>query len=128
SACWSCRRRRPGFRTPRIPRLTSPPSPCAGSRRPPETAGAGLAGVYVRHKRTLCTFVWYAWIMKVTSTEFRKNLFQIVERVLQGELVEVAHKGRLIRLVPENKPLKISRLVQRDTINGTPEDLERAQQ
>jgi antitoxin (DNA-binding transcriptional repressor) of toxin-antitoxin stability system len=66
--------------------------------------------------------------MKVTSTEFRKNLFQIVERVLQGELVEVAHKGRLIRLVPENKPLKISRLVQRDTINGTPEDLERAQE
>ena len=65
--------------------------------------------------------------MKVTSTEFRKNLFQIVERVLQGELVEVAHKGRLIRLVPENKPLKLSRLVQRDTINGTAEDLARAQ-
>ena len=66
--------------------------------------------------------------MKVTSTEFRKNLFQIVERVLQGELVEVAHKGRLIRLVPENKPSKLSRLLQRDTINGTLEDLERAQQ
>jgi prevent-host-death family protein len=66
--------------------------------------------------------------MKVTSTEFRKNLFQIVERVLQGELVEVAHKGRLIRLVPENKTGKLSRLLQRDTINGTLEDLERAQQ
>ena len=66
--------------------------------------------------------------MKVTSTEFRKNLFQIVERVLQGELVEVAHKGRLIRLVPENKPSKLSRLIQRDTINGTLEDLERVQQ
>ena len=38
--------------------------------------------------------------MKVTSTEFRKNLFQIVERALQGEFVEVAHKGRLVRLVP----------------------------
>ena len=65
--------------------------------------------------------------MKVTSTEFRKNLFQIVERVLQGELVVVAHKGRLIRLVPENKPSKISRLLQRDTINGSLEDLEVAQ-
>ena len=72
--------------------------------------------------------MWYAWIMKVTSTEFRKNLFQIVERVLQGELVEVAHKGRLIRLVPEDKPSKRSRLRQRDTINGTLEDLDRAQQ
>ena len=72
--------------------------------------------------------MWYTWIMKVTSTEFRKNLFQIVERVLQGELVEVAHKGRLIHLVPENKPSKLSRLVKRDTINGTLEDLDRAQQ
>ncbi len=66
--------------------------------------------------------------MKLSTTEFRKNLFQIVDRVLQGELVEVAHKGRLIRLVPEDKPGKMSRLVQRDTINGTPEDLERGQQ
>ena len=66
--------------------------------------------------------------MKVTSTAFRKNLFQIVERAPQGELVEVAHKGHLIRLVPENKPGKLSRLIQRDTINGTLEDLEQAQQ
>ena len=66
--------------------------------------------------------------MKVTSTAFRKNLFQILERALQGELVEVAHKGRLICLVPENKTGKLSRLIQRDTINGTLEDLERAQQ
>ena len=66
--------------------------------------------------------------MKVTSTEFRKNMFQLVERVLQGELVEIVHKGRLVRLVPEVQPSKMSRLVQRDTINGTPEDLELAQQ
>jgi antitoxin (DNA-binding transcriptional repressor) of toxin-antitoxin stability system len=66
--------------------------------------------------------------MKCSTTEFRKNLFQIVDRVLQGELVEVAHKGRLIRLVPEDQPSKMSRLVLRDTISGTPEDFERAQQ
>ena len=65
--------------------------------------------------------------MKVTSTEFRKNLFRIVERAAQGEFVEVAHKGRVVRLVPGDKPTKMSRLVQRDTICGTPEDLELAQ-
>ncbi len=64
----------------------------------------------------------------ITSTEFRKNLFRIVERVLHGEFVEVAHKGRLIRLVPEDKANKMSRLVHRDTIHGTPEDLDRGQQ
>ena len=47
--------------------------------------------------------------MKVTSTEFRKNLFQLFERAVQGELVEVLHKGRLIRLVPEEKATKLSR-------------------
>ncbi len=65
--------------------------------------------------------------MKVTSTEFRKNLFQIVERALQGEFVEVAHKGRLVRLVPGDKPSKMARLIARDTITGTPADLEQAQ-
>ena len=65
--------------------------------------------------------------MKVTSTEFRKNLFQIVERALQGEFVEVAHKGRLVRLVPGDKPSKIARLIARDTITGTLADLDQAQ-
>jgi prevent-host-death family protein len=65
--------------------------------------------------------------MKVTSTEFRKNLFQLVERAIQGEFVEVAHKGRVVRLVPADQPSKMSRLISRDTINGTPKDLERGQ-
>jgi len=65
--------------------------------------------------------------MKVTSTEFRKNLFQIVERALKGEFIEVAHKGRLIRLVPGDKPRKLSHLIARDTIVGSLEDLDRAQ-
>ena len=80
--------------------------------------------INVRYVRFLC----YDIFMKVTTTEFRKNLFQLVERVLQGELVEIMHKGHLVRLVPEQKPTKMSRLVERDTINGTPEDLERSQQ
>ncbi len=65
--------------------------------------------------------------MKITSTEFRKNLFQIVERAIQGEFVEVLHKGRSVRLVPGDRPSKMSRLIQRDTIHGTLEDLDRGQ-
>ena len=66
-------------------------------------------------------------VVKITSTDFRKNLFQIVERALQGEFVEVTHKGRLVRLVPGEKPSKMSRLIRRDTIHGTHEDLDRGQ-
>jgi antitoxin (DNA-binding transcriptional repressor) of toxin-antitoxin stability system len=65
--------------------------------------------------------------VRFTSTQFRKNLLQIIERALQGEPVEVAHAGRLVRLVPEDKPAKMARLIQRDTIQGTPEDLEKGQ-
>ncbi len=65
--------------------------------------------------------------MKVTSTEFRENLFQIVERAIQGEFVEVLHKERVVRFVPGEKASKLSRLVRRATINGTPEDLQRGQ-
>ena len=75
----------------------------------------------------MSTLTWYTLVVKVTSTEFRKNLFQLVERALQGEFIEVAHKGRLVRLVPGDKPSKMSRLIQRDTIHGTPEDLDRGQ-
>ena len=65
--------------------------------------------------------------MKVTSTEFRKNPFQIFERAIPGEFVEVLHKGRVVRLVPGDKPSKMSRLIRRDTINETPEDLDQGQ-
>jgi prevent-host-death family protein len=64
----------------------------------------------------------------VNTTEFRKNLFTLVDRALHGELVEITHKGQTIRLVPTNKPSKMSRLVQRKTIKGSLDDLDKAQQ
>ena len=65
--------------------------------------------------------------MRVTTTEFRKNLFQLVESALRGELIEVTHKGRAVRLVPRATNQKLSRMISRDTINGSSDDLERAQ-
>jgi hypothetical protein len=66
--------------------------------------------------------------MKDSSPELRKNLFPLVERPSQGKIVEVAHQDRVVRPLPAQMQSKTSRLVQRDTIQGTPEDLERAQQ
>ena len=62
----------------------------------------------------------------MTVTEFRKNLFQLVERALNGELIEIVHKNRTIRLAPTEPKSKLSHLVQRDTLNCTPEELEQA--
>jgi antitoxin (DNA-binding transcriptional repressor) of toxin-antitoxin stability system len=64
----------------------------------------------------------------VNTTEFRKNLFTLVDRALRGELVEISHKGQTIRLVPTDMPSKMSRLIQRNTVNGSLDDLAKAQQ
>ena len=57
--------------------------------------------------------------MKVVSiTEFRKDLFQLAEKVIAGETVEFVHKGVTIRLVlPEVRSSKSDRLTPRTITN-----------
>ena len=57
--------------------------------------------------------------MKVTITEFRQNLFKLVERVIAGETVEFVHQSTTVRLViPERGvPSKLDRLTPRQTAN-----------
>ena len=39
--------------------------------------------------------------MEVSITQFRRELFSLVNRALDGETVSVTHKGRRFRIVPE---------------------------
>lgn len=56
--------------------------------------------------------------MRVTITEFRKDLFKLVEKVIAGESVEFVHKGATIRLVvPDGRLAKLDRLTQRQITN-----------
>ena len=56
--------------------------------------------------------------MKVTITEFRNNLFKLVEKVIAGESVEFVHQGTTIRLVvPEGRSSKLDRLTPRQVTN-----------
>ena len=68
----------------------------------------------------------YTKAVTVTATDFRKHLFQLVERALNGELIEVVHKNRTIRLTPAERTSKLSRLVRRDTLNCPPDEFEQA--
>ncbi len=63
--------------------------------------------------------------MKPTSTEFGKIRFS--EHPQLGEFAGATSNRNAVRPMPEDKPTKLSRLVKRDTIVGTPEDLERDQ-
>jgi antitoxin (DNA-binding transcriptional repressor) of toxin-antitoxin stability system len=56
--------------------------------------------------------------MKVTITEFRANLFKLVERVIAGETVEFDHQGITIRLIVSGgRSTKLDRLTPRQITN-----------
>jgi prevent-host-death family protein len=54
----------------------------------------------------------------VTVTEFRRNLFKLLEKVIAGETVEVTHRGTTIRIVvPERRTSRLERLTPRTVTN-----------
>ena len=62
--------------------------------------------------------------MRVTASKLRADIYNILDQTLKtGEPVEVVRKGKILRIVPESKPSKLSRLKKRNAIVGDPEDL-----
>ncbi len=65
--------------------------------------------------------------VKVSTTEFRKNLFSLADRALEGELIEIVHKGRNLRLAVQDAPSKMARLAPDPLLKGVnPADIEKA--
>ena len=50
----------------------------------------------------------------MTVTNFRKDLFHLVEMAIEGETVEFEHKGVKLRLVASTAGSKLARAVRRD--------------
>ena len=63
--------------------------------------------------------------MGITPTELRKNLYRLLDEVIEtGEPLEVERKGRRLRIIAEPEGgKKLDRLVKHDCIVGDPEDL-----
>jgi antitoxin (DNA-binding transcriptional repressor) of toxin-antitoxin stability system len=61
--------------------------------------------------------------MALTATDLRKNLFQVLDRALQGEAVEVVYKGSKLRLVPTPGGSKLARAVRRHSLLVQPESI-----
>ena len=59
--------------------------------------------------------------MKVTATEFRKDLFGILQRVVGGETVEVLYKDSAVRIIPSGSPSKLSRAKRQPTLLCDPD-------
>ncbi len=74
------------------------------------------------------TYTLYNVPVTVSISQFRKNLFQLADQALNGDIVEVKYKGQTIRLVPEAKVSKLDRLTPARIFNPdfSEEDHERA--
>ena len=57
--------------------------------------------------------------MTVTISEFRKSLFQLVEKAGQGEKIEFSYKGQMYTVVPQKKRSRLDGLVGLP-LNGFP--------
>ena len=60
--------------------------------------------------------------MDVTITQFRRDLFNIVEQAMSGVEVHVTHKGKSLRLIPDEPVDKLSRITPLDGIIGDLDD------
>jgi hypothetical protein len=56
--------------------------------------------------------------MEVPITQFRRDIFTLVNQALDGIDIWVTHKGRRFKIVPEGKPVsRLSRITPMDVIN-----------
>jgi antitoxin (DNA-binding transcriptional repressor) of toxin-antitoxin stability system len=62
--------------------------------------------------------------MEVSITQFRRDLFALVNRALEGEEVWVAHRGRRFRIAPDRPSgSRLSRLTPLEIIDPETPDL-----
>ena len=62
--------------------------------------------------------------MEVPITQFRKQIFDLVNRATAGEEVWFTHKGRRFKIAPEGKPAsRLSRITPLEILNPAAPDL-----
>jgi hypothetical protein len=62
--------------------------------------------------------------MEVPITQFRREIFTLVNKALEGNEVWVSHKGRRLKLVPEGKAAsRLSRITPMEILNPASLDL-----
>ena len=62
--------------------------------------------------------------MEVPITQFRREIFDLVNRALAGETITVAYKGQRLRIVPEVNPVtRFDRLTPLQIVNPDNPDL-----
>jgi len=62
--------------------------------------------------------------MRVSASKLRENVYRILdEAIATGTAVEIIRKGKVVRLIPENRGSKLGRLKKRAGFRGDPDDI-----
>ncbi len=61
--------------------------------------------------------------MTMSATQFRKDLFTVLEKVLAGETVEIAYKGSSICIAPRHSTSKLARAKRQNTLAVDPQEI-----
>lgn len=63
--------------------------------------------------------------MRLTASKLRENIYKILDEAIEtGIPVEVARKGKVVKIVPEKRVSKLSRLKKRKwMLKGTSDDI-----
>jgi antitoxin (DNA-binding transcriptional repressor) of toxin-antitoxin stability system len=64
----------------------------------------------------------YAWVV-MTATVMRKKLFQVLDRALQGETIEIVYKGSKVRVTAPSDGSKLARAVRRHALLVDPQSI-----
>lgn len=75
--------------------------------------------VWAPHVRRLA----YNVHIMMKSTELRRNLFAVLERVVAGDTVEIAYKGSCVRLSPGGASSKLARAKRQDSLLCDPDSI-----
>ncbi len=63
--------------------------------------------------------------MTITASKLRENIYRVLDEILAtGVPVEIERNGRILRIVADDEPTRLGRLVRRpDALVGDPEDI-----
>lgn len=62
--------------------------------------------------------------MRITASKLREDIYQILDEAIStGTPIEIIRKGTVLRIVPERRVSKLSRLKKRKGFHGNPDDV-----
>ena len=63
-------------------------------------------------------------LVRITASKLRENVYRILDdAIATGTPVEVIRKGAVLKIVPEQRVSKLSRLKKRAGFDGDPDDI-----